>query len=296
MTNIGIIGTGMLGNAVGLNLLKSGFVLTVYNKTKSKTEELKKNGAVVMNSPKEVAQKSDLVITIVKDADAVKSVSFGPNGIFEGKHQDMCVADMSTINPSESVEIAKKFSGQGVPWLDIPVMGGPNVAINGELVMMAAGDKIAFEKYLHVFEKIASKVFFLGKTGTAHSVKLAMNLQIAMLAIALSEGIILARGASVDPKVFLEILNSTYFKTGMSENKAFKMIQDKFEPTFTLENLKKDLSTINGAAKSFGISLPLSTKAEEIYQRALENGFGNLDYTGILSYLKKSTKTKDLHN
>ncbi len=296
MTRIGIIGTGMLGSAVGLHLLRSNFKLTVYNRTKSKTAELKKNGAKVADSPKTVAQNSDLVITVVKDADAVKSISFGKEGIIEGKHSDLIVSDMSTINPSASVEIAKKFKDAGIIWLDTPVMGGPNVAINGQLVMMASGEKEAFEKHNKVFNKIANKVFYLGKTGNAHSVKLAMNLQIAMLALALSEGILLAKVASVDPKVFLEILNSTYFKTGMSQNKAYKMIEDKFEPTFTLENLKKDLHTINQTANSFGLILPLSSKAEDIYQKALENGFGNLDYTGILAYLKNSTKSKDLHN
>ncbi len=296
MTRIGIIGTGMLGSAVGLHLLRSNFKLTVYNRTKSKTAELKKNGAKVADSPKTVAQNSDLVITVVKDADAVKSISFGKEGIIEGKHSDLIVSDMSTINPSASVEIAKKFKDAGIIWLDTPVMGGPNVAINGQLVMMVSGEKEAFEKHNKVFNKIANKVFYLGKTGNAHSVKLAMNLQIAMLALALSEGILLAKVASVDPKVFLEILNSTYFKTGMSQNKAYKMIEDKFEPTFTLENLKKDLRTINQTANSFGLILPLSSKAEDIYQKALENGFGNLDYTGILAYLKNSTKSKDLHN
>ncbi len=296
MTRIGIIGTGMLGSAVGLHLLRSNFKLTVYNRTKSKTVELKKNGAKVADSPKTVAQNSDLVITVVKDADAVKSISFGKEGIIEGKHSDLIVSDMSTINPSASVEIAKKFKDAGIIWLDTPVMGGPNVAINGQLVMMVSGEKEAFEKHNKVFNKIANKVFYLGKTGNAHSVKLAMNLQIAMLALALSEGILLAKVASVDPKVFLEILNSTYFKTGMSQNKAYKMIEDKFEPTFTLENLKKDLRTINQTANSFGLILPLSSKAEDIYQKALENGFGNLDYTGILAYLKNSTKSKDLHN
>ncbi len=296
MTRIGIIGTGMLGSAVGLHLLRSNFKLTVYNRTKSKTAELKKNGAKVADSPKTVAQNSDLVITVVKDADAVKSISFGKEGIIEGKHSDLIVSDMSTINPSASVEIAKKFKDAGIIWLDTPVMGGPNVAINGQLVMMVSGEKEAFEKHNKVFNKIANKVFYLGKTGNAHSVKLAMNLQIAMLALALSEGILLAKVASVDPKVFLEILNSTYFKTGMSQNKAYKMIEDKFEPTFTLENLKKDLHTINQTANSFGLILPLSSKAEDIYQKALENGFGNLDYTGILAYLKNSTKSKDLHN
>jgi 3-hydroxyisobutyrate dehydrogenase len=159
--------------------------------------------------------------------------------------------------------------------------------------MMVGGNKEVFEKHKDVFDIIASKVFYLGKSGTAHAVKLAMNLQIAMLALALSEGITLARGASIDPEIFLKILNSTYFKTGMSENKAHKMIKDSFEPTFTLANLKKDLDTINQAAEAFGLSLPMSTKANEIYQGAVDAGFGQIDYTGILAYLKEHTKSSD---
>jgi len=293
---IGLVGTGMLGNAVGLHLLESGYSLTAYNRTKEKTAELEKNGATIVDSPKKVAESSDLVITCVKDASAVRQVSFEKNGIIEGKHGDLIVADMSTINPIETRKIASEFKKNGITMLDIPVMGGPNVAINGKLVVMASGDENAFNKFKNVFETIGNQVFYLGKNGVAHSVKLAMNLQIAMLALALSEGITLARATSVEPEVFLKILNSTYFKTGMSENKAFKMIKDEFKPTFTLNNLKKDLNTINETAKSFGVKLPMSSMAEEIYKKAIENGFGDLDYTGILAYLKQATKAENLQN
>jgi 3-hydroxyisobutyrate dehydrogenase len=214
-------------------------------------------------------------------------VSFGNNGIVEGSHDGLIVADMSTINPVESKIIAKKFSEHGITMLDTPVMGGPNVAIDGKLVMMASGDKTIFEKHRKVFDTISNQIFFLGEVGTAHAVKLAMNIQIALLALAISEGITLARGANVDPEIFLKILNSTYFKTGMSENKAYKMIKGSFEPTFTLTNLKKDLDTINEAAMAFGVNLPISAKANEIFQKAVDAGFGDLDYTAILAYIKQ---------
>jgi 3-hydroxyisobutyrate dehydrogenase len=284
---IGLIGTGMLGNAVGLHLLESGYELTAFNRTKEKTNELKKNGARIVSTPKEVAQNSEMIITVVKDAKAVKHVSFEEDGIIQGNHQEIIVCDMSTINPLESKNISKKFSEYGISMLDIPVMGGPNVAITGDLVMMVAGQKNAFDKCKKILDIIASKIFFLGENGTAHAVKLAMNLQIAMLALAISEGITLARGANIEPKIFLEILNSTYFKTGMSEKKAYKMIQDKFDATFTLKNLKKDINTISETSESFGLNLPMIKKAEEIYENAVKEGFGELDYTGILAYLKK---------
>jgi len=287
---VGIIGTGLLGNAVGLRILKSGHELAVFNRTKSKTAELEKNGAVVADSAKQVAEKSDIVFIIVKNADAVRKVAFGESCVSCGSHENLVVADMSTINPIDSKEIALEFEKKGITYLGTPVMGGPNVAITGQLVMMVDGDKRTYERCREIFDAVASKVFYLGESGTAHAIKLAMNLQIAMLALALSEGITLARGASIDPKTFLEILNSTYFKTGMSETKAYKMIEGNFEPTFTLRNLKKDLDTINEAAGAFGIKLPMSTKASEIYQKAVEDGFGDIDYTGILKYLMESAR------
>ena len=292
MKKIGIIGLGMLGNAVALHLLDSGFEVTVYNRTKEKTIQAKEKGAKVVTSPKEIAENSELVITIVKDANAVKEISFGKDGIVEGKHPKLIVADMSTIDPTESKNIAKKFQEYDIHKLDIPVMGGPNVAISGNLVMMASGNKESFDNCKNVFDKIANKVFFLGESGVAHSIKLAMNLQITMLALALSEGITLVKKANVDPKIFLEILNSTYFKTGMSEKKAYKMIDGKYDTTFTLANLKKDISTITSAAKSLGIELPMITKAEEVYENAIKEGFGGMDYTGIIEYIKKINESK----
>ena len=287
MTKIGIIGTGMLGEAVGLHLLDSKYEVTVYNRTKDKVENLVKHGAVAVESPKDVAGKSEIVITVVKDASAVSDVAFGNNGIIYGKHDDLVVADMSTINPNSAKDISQKFSDSGVSFLEIPVMGGPNVAIDGKLVMMISGNEKTYEKFSDVFDTIAEKSFFLGESGTAHSIKLAMNLQIAMLALSLSEGITLTRKAGFDPEIFLKILNSTYFKTGMSEKKAYKMIKDNFEPTFTLQNLKKDLDTINEAAESFNAELSMSKMASKVYQNAMDAGFSDIDYTGILAYLKK---------
>lgn len=287
MKKIGLIGTGMLGNAVGMHLLESGFKVTAYNRTIEKTKELENKGAKIVFTPKEVAQNSEIVITVVKDANAVKQVSFEKEGIVFGKHDNLIVCDMSTISPIDSKTIAKKFLDNSISMLDTPVMGGPNVAINGELVMMVAGNKHTFEECREVLDVIASKVFFLGESGTAHAIKLAMNLQIAMLALALSEGILLSKAAKIDPKIFLEILNSTYFKTGMSENKAYKMIQNNFEATFTLENLKKDITTIIETARSFGLELPMTKAAKETYENAVNEGFGSLDYTGILAFLKK---------
>ena len=287
---IGIIGIGMLGEAVVLNLLTSGYDVAVYNRTKEKTIEVEKKGAKVMDSPKTVAENTELIIIIVKDSTAVREVSFGENGIIKSKNEKLIVADMSTIDSTESKKIANQFQQNHIQKLEIPVMGGPNVAIMGKLVMMASGPKDSFDQCKTIFEKIANKVFFLGEQGIANSIKLAMNLQITMLALSLSEGITLLKKANVDPKIFLEVLNSTYFKTGMSQNKAFKMIDGNYNATFTLANLKKDITTMTNAAKDLGIELPMISKAEEIYKNAINEGLGDLDYTGIIEYIKKINK------
>ena len=287
---IGIVGTGMLGEAVGLHLLDVGYEITVFNRSKKKTEKLENKGAIVVDSPKNVAENSELVIMVVKDADAVKDVVFGDCGILAGRHEGMCIADMSTINPNSTREISKKVTENGIDYMEIPVMGGPNVAINGKLVIMASGEKEVFEKFKTIFESIADQSIYLGDTGTAHSIKLAMNLQIAMLALSLSEGITLTKKAGFDPEIFLKVLNSTYFKTGMSEGKAHKMINDSVKPTFTLANLKKDLDTINDAAESFDVELPMAKIARKIYADATDAGFGDIDYTGIISYIRKLSK------
>ena len=240
-----------------------------------------------------VAEKTELVIIIVKDAIAVREVSFGKNGIIESGNKKLIVADMSTIDSVESKNIANEFQQNKIQKLEIPVMGGPNVAITGKLVMMASGPKTSFDYCKEIFDKIANKVFFLGEQGTANSIKLAMNLQITMLALSLSEGITLVEKSKVDPKIFLKVLNSTYFKTGMSENKAFKMIEGKYHATFTMANLKKDITTITNTAKGLGIQLPMISKAEEIYQNAINEGLGDLDYTGIIEHIKKINNSQN---
>ena len=290
MNKIGIIGIGMLGNAVALHLLDVGFQVTIFNRTKEKAIQLKENGATIATSPKEVATKSELIIIIVKDANAVKEISFESNGITEGAHDGLIVADMSTIDPLESKQISERFLKNNINKLDIPVMGGPNVAISGELVMMVSGDKKSFEQCRNILEKIANKIFFLVDNGAAHSIKLAMNLQITMLALALSEGIMLVEKTNIDPKKFLEILNSTYFKTGMSKNKAFKMIDGKYDATFTLKNLKKDIDTMLSSANSLELELPMLKKAKQVYDDAVNQGFGEIDYTGIIAYMRKINK------
>ncbi len=284
---VGIVGAGMLGSAVGARLLDSGVGLAVYNRTAEKAEALGSRGALVAGSPREVAEASDIVLTVVRDAGAVSEVSFGRGGIVEGLHDGLAVADMSTVNPFESRGISARFARHGIRKLDAPVMGGPKAAAAGDLAVMCSGDREEFERFEPLFRTIGRDVFYLGGDGVAHSVKLAMNLQIAMLALSLSEGIVLAERSGVDPEAFLEVLNSTYFSTGMSRNKAHGMVRRSHDPTFTLENLKKDVSTMTETARELGIRLPMTERAEGVYGDAADGGLGGVDYTGIIEHVRR---------
>jgi len=292
MMKVGIIGTGLMGKAIATRILSSGHKLIAYNRTRSKAESLRKLGARIADSPKKVAENSDLVITIVKDAKAVETVSFGKNGIVHGKHKNLIVADMSTISPISSRKIAARFQKYGISMIDSPVMGGPSFAENGQLVVMIGGKKSIYLKCKPVFDAIGERTFYLGSNGSGDAMKLAMNLQIGVLALAISEGIILTKKSGLNPLTFLEVLNSTYFKTGMSINKGPKMAKGNFKPSFFLSMMQKDLDEINYTAKKFGANLPTARLANEIYQKAIKKGYGELDYTGILAFLEKINKSK----
>jgi 3-hydroxyisobutyrate dehydrogenase len=285
---VGIIGTGLLGSAIAKRLVSSGFTVHAYNRTRKKAVALEKLGIHVEDSPKSLAGKCDAVITIVKDAQVIEKLAFGKNGLVHGRHEGLVVADMSTISPISSRKIAKKFAAKKISMIDTPVMGGPSLAEKGQMIVMVGGNEETYQKCKQVLDKIGEKTFHLGKNGAGHAMKLAMNSQIAILAISLSEGIILAKKSGLDPMTFLDVLNSTYFKTGMSVNKGPKMAKGDFEPSFFLKMMQKDLDEINYTAKEFGANMPVSRLANKIYKKAIKKGFGDIDYTGILAYLSKS--------
>lgn len=286
--DVGIIGTGLLGSAIAKRIASSGHKVHVYNRTRQKAESLEKLGIDIEDSPKELAEKCEMVIIIVKDSKAIEEVAFGKNGIIHGKHGGLVIADMSTISPIASRKISKKFTENGIAMIDTPVMGGPSLAEKGQMIVMVGGKDETYQRCKLVLDIIGEKTFHLGDNGSGHAMKLAMNSQIAILALSISEGIILARKSGLDPITFLEVLNSTYFKTGMSVNKGPKMAKGEFEPSFFLRMMQKDLDEIDHTAKEFGANMPMSKLANQLYQKAIKAGFGDIDYTGILAYLEKS--------
>ena len=220
---VGIIGIGMLGEAVGARLIEKGHKICAYNRTRKATANLEKMGAIIADAPQDVSLACDFIIICVTDAVAVRNVVFGDKGITCKAHGNLIVGDMSTIGPADSKEIATRLDSEfDIRMLGIPVMGGPDAARSGSLIVIADGNKDAYEKINDVLCDISQTIHHVGDNGTAHTIKLAMNLQISSLALALAEGIELVRSANVSPENFLAVLNSTYFGTGMSKKKSIQ--------------------------------------------------------------------------
>ena len=283
---IGIAGLGLMGSGITKRLINSGHLVSIYNRTHSKAQHFS-NEATVALSPRELAEGCDLLITVVTDFDAVKDILFGTKGVVESGNHNLVVADASTISPSQSEQCAQRLRISGIEMLGIPVMGGPAAAEAGNLVPIVSGNRHAFGKVRQAIETLG-RTFYVGeRDGSANTIKLALNLNIALIASALSEGITLVKRAGIDPLIFIEILNSTYFKTSLSEKKGPKMVQSDFSPTFHLKNMLKDLELATSTAQGTGITLPQTALAQQIFRAANNMGFSDQDYTSICAFLTK---------
>ncbi|MEM3160935.1 MAG: NAD(P)-dependent oxidoreductase [Nitrososphaera sp.] len=283
---VGVVGLGLMGSGMARRLAGAGYELAVYNRSRQRAEPFS-TIARIAASPRELAGWCDVVITVVTDFEAAKQVLLGPDGVAESKNRPI-VADASTIAPAQSEYLAQELKKRGIEMLGMPVMGGPSAAEAGELTPMVAGGKGAFEKARAVIESLGKNVFYIGeKAGSANAVKLALNLNIALIATAVSEGITLARGSGIDPAVFVKILNSTYFKTGLSEKKGPKMVEGEFAPSFHLKNMLKDLKLATATAQATGVAIPATSTVQQMFRAASNSGFSDQDYTAICAFLAK---------
>jgi len=281
--NIGIIGTGLMGSAIAHRLIERGFKVFLYNRTKGRSDSLIKKGAIRMGYPSDLGRKCNFVIISVTDGQVVKEMLFGDNGLVNSNNKRLIVVDTSTILPDDSIYCASLMKKKGYAILQAPIMGGPDATRKGDVITIVSGNKKIVEKSRRILTSYSKKLFNLGnKDGAANFIKLGLNLNIALIAISLAESIVFVKKSKIDPAKFLEILNSTYFKTGLSEIKGPKMIKNNFEPKFFLKNMLKDVQLLNESAKHNGTSLSFASLAEQYFRIASNRGYSELDYTAIL--------------
>ncbi|MEZ5537072.1 MAG: NAD(P)-binding domain-containing protein [Thiolinea sp.] len=278
---IGLIGPGIMGRPMGLNLLKAGFPLSVYARRESSAEELIAAGAAFCGTPAELAKNSDIVISIVSDTPDVEAVLLGENGVIEGAAENLLIIDMSTISPVATLDIADKLAAKGIRMLDAPVSGGEAGAIAGTLTIMVGGKQADFEEAKPVLEAMGKTITLIGDQGAGQVVKACNNMIIAQTVIAVSEAFEMAQKAGVDLTKAREALSGGFAGSKVMEVHAKRIIDDDFTPGFKAKLHNKDLKIAARTIESYELNLPGAQLAIDYMQQLVNMGYGEVDSAAL---------------
>lgn len=289
-SKVGLIGLGLMGRPMGLNLLKAGFSMTVWNRTASRAESLVAGGAKLANSPLEVAENSDVLITIVSDPPALEEVLWGKDGsspsagALRALRPGSLYIDSSTVSPALAQKIAAACRERHIDFLDAPVTGGTWGAEKGELVFMVGGDAQAIKDAEPVFVVMGKRWFHLGPNGAGQTIKLAMNLILALEVDALAEGMALVQGAGLPGEKLVEVLESSMGRAAVLDVKAPLLLKGEYPPSFPLRLMHKDMGLALDLAKQLGVVLPAGAAAYSTYSAVKAATKEDLDYAGVMKF------------
>lgn len=282
MKKIGFIGLGTMGAPMASNLLKKGYEVTVYNRTAAKCEPLAKQGASVAASPKEAAQKADIVITMVSNDASIADVYEGESGVLAGIRSGITVIDCSTISPSLVHKLAEQVSALGASFLDAPVTGSSPAAIDGTLVFMIGGSKDTLEHVRDIFEAMGKKILHMGPNGTGSVAKLAHNTIVGINNLALAEGFAIAAKSGLPADAFLELVQLGSAGSKAAELKGRKIIEHDFSNQFSLALMLKDLKLASSLTDGSGIPSPMLNLAKSLFQAGQAEGYGEEDLSSVV--------------
>lgn len=285
--HIGLIGLGLMGRPMGMNLIKAGYPLTVWNRTASRADELVAAGAKLAKSPQEVAAGSDFLLTIVSDPPALEEVLWGPSGAMQSLKRGSIYVDSSTVSPALARKIAAAGSERGVRFLDAPVTGGDWGAKKGELVFMIGGDAETFKEAEPILSVMGKKLFHLGPNGAGQTIKLAMNAILALQVDALAEALALVTRAGIPGEKLVEVMQSSMARSGVLDVKAPNLLKGEYVPSFPLRLMHKDLSLALDLANQLGVALPATAAAREIYSAVKGAAKEDLDYSAVMRFWKR---------
>lgn len=272
MSKIGFIGLGVMGQSMAKHLLSAGYELFVYNRTKAKADQLVTLGAVWVDTPKQIAEAADFVLTIVGYPEDVREVYFSETGIFAGVHSESLLIDLTTSTPSLAVEIAEKSVGLGILSLDAPVSGGDLGAKEARLTTMVGGDAEAFERAKAILEVFSSKVTLLGNAGAGQHTKMANQIMIAGTMTGLVELLVYAKAAGLDLELVLETVGGGAAANWSMANYAPRILRQDFTPGFFAKHFLKDLKIALDEAAKMEIALPGTELAAKLYEQLCQSG------------------------
>jgi len=284
---LGFIGLGIMGRPMAANLIRAGFDLTVYNRTRAPVARLLSLGASSANSPAAVAGRSDLIITMVTDAVAMEQVALGPKGIIDGAREGMVVVDMSTISPGVTRKVAARLETRGVKMLDAPVSGGEQGAKEGTLTIMVGGPERAFESCLPVFRVLGKKVVRMGENGAGQLAKLANQILVASNMLGVCECLLFAKKAGLDLDKLIDSLSAGAASSWSLANLGPKAAHRDFAPGFKIALLQKDLRYVIETARASRVEIPATRLAHRLYAKLEAEGRGEEGTQALIDALER---------
>jgi 3-hydroxyisobutyrate dehydrogenase-like beta-hydroxyacid dehydrogenase len=285
MAELGYVGLGVMGGGVVRRLLAAGHTVTVWNRTQAKADPLIKAGARWADSPREVAEHSEIVFTMVTNTAAVKAVTEGPDGILAGLTPDKVYVDMSTASPSNTRELAAQVAAAGAQMLDAPVSGSVITLEQGKLTIMVGGDAETFERVKPVLEAIGPKVFHLGPNGNAVTMKIAINLSLAVQMLAFSEGVLLAEKTGIARERAVEVMLASVIASPMVTYRGPFVLEQPDEAWFDCRMMQKDLNLALELGRELHVPLPTTAVTNELLTAANGMGIGDKDFAVLFDVL-----------
>ncbi|XP_073099586.1 glyoxylate/succinic semialdehyde reductase 1 [Elaeis guineensis] len=283
---VGFLGLGIMGKAMALNLLRNGFGVTVWNRTLSKCKELVEQGASVGETPAFVINKCKYTIAMLSDPSAALSVVFDKDGVLEQICSGKGYIDMSTVDADTSSKISEAITKKGGYFLEAPVSGSKKPAEDGQLVILAAGEKALYEEMIPAFNVLGKKSFFLGQVGNGAKMKLVVNMIMGSMMNALSEGLCLADRSGLKEQTLLDVLELAAIANPMFKMKGPSMIQSNYPPAFPLKHQQKDMRLALALGDENAVSMPVAAAANEAFKKARSMGLGDLDFSAVHEVVK----------
>lgn len=286
MAKLGYVGLGTMGGRVALRLLRAGHQVCGYNRTAERARWLVRDGLSLCATPREVAERSDIVFTMVTNTTALKAVAEGDDGILAGLGPGKVYIDMSTASPEFSRELSKRVRATGAAMLDVPVSGSVATLEEGRLSLMAGGAREDFERVLPVLKDIGPTVNHVGANGQAALMKIAINLQLAVQMVAFSEGVLLAERGGIDRKIAVEVMLNSVIASPMVKYRCPFVLDMPEEAWFDVNMMQKDMLLALELGRSSSVPLPTTAVANELLTSARAMGFEKRDFAVLFNALE----------
>lgn len=287
MANLGFVGLGVMGSRMAKRLLEAGHSVTGYNRTKSKAQWLIDQGMKWADTPRAVAQASDIVFSMVANTAALHAVANGEDGILAGLSRGKIYVDMSTVSPAASRELARRVAEKGASMLDAPVSGSVVTLEQGNLSIMVGGDKETFERVKPVLQDIGPKVNYVGANGLAVTMKIATNLSLAVQMLAFSEGVLLAEKSGIPRKTAVEVLLNSVIASPMVKYRGPFVLEMPAEAWFDVNMMQKDMTLALELGRQLDVPLPTTAITNEFLTAARGMGLAKEDFAVVFEVLAK---------